>query len=85
MDGVQERLEVLRRSAMSTNRLTAYDGACRDLTPEDVRARVDAGEDHTVRLRVPRTGKVAVQDEVYGAVSFSNEAIDDQVQWQCFF
>jgi glutamyl/glutaminyl-tRNA synthetase len=75
----QDRLELLRGVGLRTNRLTAYDGACRDLAKDVVQARVDCGEPHTVRLRVPRHGKMVVHDEVYGDVSFANDGIDDQV------
>eukprot|EP00035_Acanthoeca_spectabilis_P033570 m.24351 g.24351 ORF g.24351 m.24351 type:complete len:231 (+) comp6066_c0_seq2:60-752(+) len=75
-----DRLNLLRRRASKTDHVTSYDGACRDLAPDDVRARLEGGAAHTVRLRVPREGKMVVQDEVYGAVAFSNDGIDDQVR-----
>ena len=76
----QERLETLRRLALRTHRLTAYDGACRNLSADVVQQRLEDGAPYTVRLRVPTSeGATVVHDEVYGAVSFRNDAIDDQV------
>ena len=71
---------MLRRMALRTHRLTAYDGACRNLSPDVVAQRLESGAPHTVRLRVPSSdGATVVHDQVYGAVSFRNDAIDDQV------
>lgn len=65
--------------AHKTGRLTAYDGACRNIPRDQAEQRIAAGEPHTIRLRVPRDGVTVIRDEVYGAVEFENAAIDDQV------
>ena len=57
-----------------------YDRTCRDLDPADVQRRIDAGEPHTWRLRVPLDhGPIEFDDAVYGHVSFPAEVMDDMI------
>jgi glutamyl-tRNA synthetase len=55
-----------------------YDRACAALDPADIRRRMDAGEPHTIRFRVP-AGSTEWDDMVHGRTRFSNEDIEDFV------
>ena len=52
---------------------------CRHLTPEDVKARIAAGEKYTIRAKMPQGGKTIIKDHLRGFVEFENDGIDDQV------
>lgn len=74
-----ERLAAVRQLGARTNRLTAYDGACRRLEPEAVQAKLDEGVAHTVRLKTPHKGATTINDLVYGSITFQHTTVDDQV------
>ncbi|PSQ95727.1 MAG: glutamate--tRNA ligase [Bacteroidetes bacterium SW_9_63_38] len=80
----EEELEALREQA--GDGATAYDASTRrdmrnSLTMDDdeVARKVDDGNDHVVRLKVPRQRTIHFQDEVRGGVTFDSEEVDDQV------
>lgn len=73
-----QRLEELRAEQQARKETSRYDGRCRDLDPEEAAGRAAAGEEHTVRFRVP-PGETAFTDLVRGEVSFANAEVDDWV------
>lgn len=76
----KDELEKKRESARAEKRPLQYDGACRNLTPEEVAAREAAGMPYTVRLKVPRgDGFVSFKDVVYGIIEKRYEDIEDFV------
>lgn len=57
-----------------------YQRRCRDLTPEEAQARIDAGEPYVLRIRVPEDrGNVVINDAVHGEVTFEAKELDDFV------
>ena len=55
------------------------DDPCRDLPYDSAKARVDAGEAHVIRLKVPREGETTVHDMVFGEITARNDTLDDMV------
>lgn len=75
----KERLEELR-TFQEVNKLPpGYDGHCRTEEYEASERRVQAGEAHVVRLKMPKEGLSVFEDAVRGHVEFQNALIDDQV------
>jgi len=74
-----ERLEKVREEQRLSGRPMMYDGACRSLTMEESAKRVEAGEAHVTRLKLPKTGDVTVSDMIRGDVTFGWSTVDDQV------
>lgn len=57
-----------------------YDRTCRDLDPEEAQRRIDAGEPHVWRLKVPLDhAPIEFDDAVYGHVSFPADVMDDMI------
>jgi len=56
-----------------------YDRLCRDLPEEKLIDRLESGQAHVVRLRVPLDGETSFQDALRGKVTVANAEIDDQV------
>ena len=52
---------------------------CRSLSPEEARARVEAGEPYVIRQRIPETGTTTFHDAIFGDITVENAALDDQV------
>ena len=77
----KEELDAKRALAEATEGgYGGYDRSCRDLDPDEAQARIDAGEPHVWRLRVPDDhGPIEFDDAVYGHVSFPVEVMDDMI------
>ena len=52
---------------------------CRDLSPEEAKARVEAGEPYVIRQKIPREGQTTFQDAIFGDITVDNDTLDDQV------
>ncbi len=77
----KERLDAAR-SALEAGggSYTGYDRTCRTIDPKEALRRIEAGEPHVWRLKVPRDrGPIEFIDAVYGSMSFPAEVMDDMV------
>ncbi len=74
----KERLDEMREKQRATKQTPKYDRHCCDLSDDNVKAKIDAGESHVVRMKVPE-GETVFEDVVRGKVKFKNEDVDDQV------
>ncbi|MFN2366069.1 MAG: glutamate--tRNA ligase, partial [Desulfurivibrionaceae bacterium] len=76
----KEELDAKREAAMAAKKQFGYDGACRDLSAEEVAAREAAGAPHVIRFKVPRReGVVAYDDKVLGRIERKYSEIEDFV------
>lgn len=82
-----EEIEAMReRLIKSGNPSPKYDAITRQsmknsltLPQDEVRRRLDAGEEHVIRLKVPRRETIKFDDLIRGTVSFDSAGLDDQV------
>lgn len=74
-----ERLEALRAEQEAAKKPTGYDRHCRAIPADEAKARVDAGERHVVRAKMPDEGETEFHDAVRGPVKFRNDLLDDYV------
>lgn len=74
-----ERLDDMRAKQQANNQPPMYDGFCRNLDPQEAKARVLAGEKHVIRLAIPKNEKIIVNDMIRGQVEFDSNTVDDQV------
>ena len=57
-----------------------YQRTCRDISDEEARARIAAGEPYVLRIKVPEgRGDVVIDDAVHGKVVFDAKELDDFV------
>jgi glutamyl-tRNA synthetase len=56
-----------------------YDRRCRALSRDEARHRIEAGETHVIRMKIPDERSLVVDDLVRGPVEFSSAVVDDQV------
>jgi glutamyl-tRNA synthetase len=75
-----ERLETLRKiqQAEKAKRM-GYDGLCRNLSAEEVKAKEAAGTPYVVRLKMPKEGEIEVRDLFRGSLKFIAEEQQDAV------
>ena len=77
----KEELDAKRAEAEATKGgYDGYDRTCRSIDPERARERIEAGEAHVWRLRVPDDhGPIEFDDAVYGHMSFPINFVDDLI------
>ena len=75
----KERLEEVRELQKASGIAPQYDRHCRNLTPEEVQAKLDAGEPYVIRQKVPLEGTTTFDDVVYGSITVENSTLDDQI------
>ncbi len=74
----EERLNSLKRTVNGEEIMT-YDKHCLSLSPEEVKANLDAGMPYVIRQNNPTEGVTTFHDELYGDISVSNSELDDMV------
>jgi len=75
----KERLDKVREEQKARGETTRYDGHCRNIPLEEARKRVENGEAHVVRLRLPENRDATFEDAVRGTVTMNTSELDDQV------
>ncbi len=75
----KERLDQMREEQQKQGKVPMYDKKCRHLDPSEAKKRVDDGEAHVVRMKIPENQKITVNDLLRGDIEFETNTIDDQV------
>ncbi len=75
----RDRLDKLRERQKAMKQAPGYDGHCRSLSDEEIKAKLEAGEAYVIRLKMPYEGETVIKDRLRGEVKFENNKIDDQV------
>lgn len=52
---------------------------CKNLTPEEIQAKLDAGEPYVIRQTIDHVGSQDFDDEVYGHIEVDGDLLDEQV------
>jgi glutamyl-tRNA synthetase len=52
---------------------------CRSLSYDEAKRRVDAGENHVIRMKTPREGTTTYNDLIFGEITVENKTLDDMV------
>ena len=76
-----EQLEADREAARARkDSFQGYQRRCRNIPVDEARARMEAGEPYTLRIKVPEDrGDVVIEDAVHGTVTFAAKELDDFV------
>ena len=84
-----EELAAIRSAAEAEGKTFAYDFRVREklatslaLSPEEVRRRIDAGEQWVVRFRMPENEEVHMHDLIRGDVMVNTSTLDDKVLYK---
>lgn len=75
----KERLDEVRKIQEASRIAPMYDRHCRNLTPEEVQEKLDAGVPYVIRQKMPLEGTTTFHDEIYGDITVENSTLDDQV------
>lgn len=74
-----EELEIRRQEQIERGEDGKYDGRCSRLSRDEAAHRLQQGDAHVIRLRVPREGEITFHDLVREKVVFPWDMVDDQV------
>lgn len=75
-----DRLAKVREEQQMNKKPTGYDGYCLEhVSRDEAKKRIESGEKHVVRLKMPKSGETSFEDLIRGKVTFKNELVDDQV------
>ena len=75
----QERVDKVRDQMKADGLTPKYDGLCRSIPLEEAKQRVANGEEHTVRLKLPKDYDISFEDRIKGKITFNTDDQDDQV------
>ena len=75
-----DELAAKREANQKSDGYSGYDRACRNIDPTEAQRRIDAGEPHTWRIKVPQDrGDIEFEDAIYGQCHFKSDVVDDFV------
>lgn len=74
-----EELAAERERQREAGQSMRYEGKCRSIASGEAEARIQAGEEAVIRLRVPDSGKISVKDLIHKEVSFDAAQLDDLI------
>jgi glutamyl-tRNA synthetase len=74
-----ERLDEMRKTQQAAGENPRYDGRCLALSEKELRQRLNAGEPHVIRLKVPAEGVCAFEDALRGPIEIPWSQVDMQV------
>ncbi|RKD33810.1 glutamate--tRNA ligase [Thermohalobacter berrensis] len=75
----KERLDKVRENQKKKGLIPKYDGYCRNISIEEAKKRIEAGEKYTVRLKLPTNKDITFTDLIRGKITINTKDIDDQV------
>ncbi len=74
-----EELADMRQMLAKTGQKSGYDRRYRNLSEEEIKARLGRGESYVVRLKIPLKGECVFEDAIKGRVTTPWADVDDQV------
>lgn len=75
----QERIDQVREEQKARGETPRYDGHCRDIPLEESKRRVESGEEHILRMKLPADTDITFHDEIKGDITINTDEMDDQV------
>lgn len=74
-----ERLNQIRKEQIANKETPRYDRHCLNLSKEEIEKKMDRGDPHVIRMKVPEEGQCIFIDELRGEVRIDWKQIDHQV------
>ncbi len=74
-----QRLKELRAKQIQNKETPRYDGHCLNLSPKEIKVKIDRGDSYVIRLKVPAEGTCEFKDELRGEVKIEWDQIDHQI------
>ena len=75
----KERLAELKAVQEASGVSPMYDRHCRNLSKEEVEAKLAEGVPYVIRQKIPLEGTTTFHDELFGDITVENSTLDDQI------
>lgn len=75
----KERLDNIREEQKEKGLTPKYDGHCKNISLEEAKKRVEAGEEYVIRLKIAENEDITFNDVVKGEITINTNEVDDQV------
>ena len=75
----KERLDELREQQKASGQAPMYDKKCRNLSQEEIQAKLDAKTPYVIRQAIPENKTIEVKDLIRGKIVFDTNTLDDHV------
>lgn len=75
----KDRLTELKAVQEAAGISPMYDRHCRNLSKEEIQAKLDAGTPYVIRQKIPLDGTTTFHDELFGDITVENSTLDDQI------
>lgn len=75
----KEELEAQATEGPDGQKTYGYNRHCRNLSPEEIEAKLAAGQPYVIRQKMPLEGETTFHDMVYGEITVANEDLEDQI------
>ena len=75
----EEDIEIQKQIANAKGESFLYRDPCKQLSKEEVQARIDAGEEYVIRQTIKPEGTTTFDDEVYGSITVNNADLDEMI------
>jgi glutamyl-tRNA synthetase len=75
----KEELDEMRNKQQENKETTKYDGRCRDLSPEEIKVKLDDKVPYVVRMKMPNDKVFSFDDLIRGNVQIASDLVEDQV------
>lgn len=74
-----EEVDEMRKKAQANKQPPKYDGSCSCLTCQQRKEKEARGRKAVIRFKMPKDGKIILEDLIRGTVEFDNSILDDFV------
>ncbi len=74
-----EELQKEREEQLEKGLPVKYSGKCRDLSPSEIKDKIDAGKPFAIRFKVPEKKKIRFKDLIHGDMEFDSDVLGDFV------
>lgn len=75
----EEDIEAQRQLASAKGISFKYDDPCKNLSKEEIDARIANGEKYVIRQNINPVGTTSFDDEVYGTITVENSTLDESI------
>ena len=75
----KEEIDARCKQETDGGTIAKYDGHCRNLSKEEVEAKLAAGMPFVIRQKMPSEGTTTFSDLVYGDITVDNSELEDQI------
>jgi len=75
----EERLEKLKAEQEAEKGVYRYDKHCLHLSPEEIKAKLAAGEPYVIRQNNPSEGTTTFSDVIFGDITVPNSELEDMI------